>query len=198
MGAPTEWPPPGFHSFYKITEDLSTGRCEYDMTLPSAMPSLDISTVRVHRHGGPSEADYAFRNELFRMVGAVTVAGGHVETAMKRLLLVDKSWTQLHDDLRSFCPDQPQNLADTLDWGEENRIKARRDNVVHAYWWIFDGCGVRRSRFRRKSEGAVMTGTMDDLRKDAELIFAYSERLDDLLGSDWAYAMLPAVESRQR
>lgn len=107
--------------------------------------------------------------------GQRLIAGGHVETAMKRLRLllreesgefslVDMTWTDLHRALAAEC-DGPNldprrtRLTRVLAWGEDKQIKRRRDNVVHAYWWSFDGCGVVRSRFHRRQDGHMMIGS---------------------------------------
>ena len=205
---PQDWPPPGHHSYYSVTEDLGDGyKVTYDLNLPSTLPVFNIATARVGRHGGATPSDRQFRAELFGRVGAVTIAGGEVETAMKRLLLllsgsgtfsqVDDTWTALNQKLLDQCTgadDRRSALADVLAWGEQNEAKRRRDDVVHAYWWAFAGCGVRRSRFFRRSDGATIVGTLKDLEKDAEILFEYAQRLDALLGSDWPQAMLPAVD----
>jgi hypothetical protein len=84
-----EWPPVGFSAFYTVTEKLD-GQPErgYHVLLPGTFSKVDLSTIRVGRHGGPNEADMRYRDELYRRVGEIAVAGGHAEAAMKRLLLV--------------------------------------------------------------------------------------------------------------
>jgi hypothetical protein len=130
---------------------------------------------------------------------------------MKRLLLiltgesgqfslVDKTWSDLHKALTRECsnPDSDgrrTKLKSVLEWGEKNQVKRRRDNVVHAYWWNFDGCGVVRSRFHRKQDGATMIGSLEDLDEDAKILFEYAHRLDELVGENWARAMLASLDS---
>ena len=204
-----EWPPPG-HSFAYQTEiNLANGhQLTVDVTLPTATPTVDLSTVRLGRHGGETNADRLFQQRLYARLGAITVASGHAETAMKRLLLLlrgqsefsrvaDKTWSQLHRCLESERTDadvRRKRLRRVLKWGEENRVQQRRDNAVHSYWWIFDGCGVMRSRFYRDHDqnGVTMISSLDELHEDAELLFEYARRLDDLLGEDWPRAMLPS------
>ncbi|GAA1954745.1 hypothetical protein [Catenulispora subtropica] len=201
----TQQMPPDGRTAYRVTINLD-GRAPqvFHMTLPGTIPELNIATLRVGRRGGANERDYAFRELLYPRIGAVTVAGGHVEAAMKRLLillmessgrfsLVDKSWSELHTLLvkESRKPGgRRKELAGILQWAVDNRLKERRDNVVHAYWWIFDDVEVTRSRFFRKEDGANMTGTFADLDEDANLLFEYAQKLDDLLGEDWARALL--------
>lgn len=196
-----DWPPVGFSAFYTVTEKLDgQPEREYHVLLPGTFSKVDLSTIRVGRHGGPNETDMRYRDELYRRVGEIAVAGGHAEAAMKRLLLVLKSldeahfeevdgtWTSLTDQLRDECDGSDQRrleLAALLDWAEDNKIKIRRDNAIHAYWWIYDGVGARRSRFARRSGGSIIDATLDDVAEDAHLIFEYAQRLDELLGYDW-------------
>ncbi|MFC8016289.1 hypothetical protein [Streptomyces cinereoruber] len=105
---PDDWPPDGHSFYYRMDTHLDGGPSfSMDVALPSARPTADISTFRLDRHGGPNEADFAFRERLYNLIGAIVVAGGHVEASMKRLILllkgdeggfsvVDKTWTDLH------------------------------------------------------------------------------------------------------
>lgn len=201
------WPPAGFSTYYEVMERLDRrSDLSYDLVLPGTFSKVDLSTQRIGRHGGANEEDLQFRTELYARVGAIAVAGGHVETAMKRLLLVltapdearfstvDKTWTRLHADLRAQCDgtdERRQRLADALDWAEANRIKDRRDDVIHAYWWTFAGCGARRSRFNRGGDGKTILAELADLDEDSRLLFEYADRLDLLLANDWVIARLP-------
>jgi hypothetical protein len=160
----------------------------YDLTVPGSMPEWDISTARLGRRGGDTAAGQTFRQRLHTRVGAVTVAGGHAETAMKRLLLLlwgttsdfsqaEKPWSTLLKELAKECTGtdgRRKRLKHVLEWAEKNRIKQRRDNVIHAYWWNFDGCGVVRSRFRRDQKAAIMPGSFEDLEEDAQLLFEFA------------------------
>ncbi|MEU8870239.1 hypothetical protein AB0D24_03590 [Streptomyces javensis] len=201
-----KYSPSGQVSTYKMDVDLDNGyTTSWDLSLPPAREQFDISTVRLGRHGGETESDQIFRSRLYSAVGAITVAGGHVETAMKRLVLhlrgerssrfslVDKTWSDLHKMLvveSGKAGPVSAELAKTLKWGERNEVKRRRDDVVHAYWWNFDGCGVTRSRFFRREDGTCIVSTFENLEEDALFLFEYARRLDDLLGEDWPRAML--------
>ena len=203
------WPVPGHNFWYKTDIKLDSGyELALDMTMPGMMPEWHLSTVRLGRHGGETKADQMFRQRLYQRIGAVSVAGGHAETAMKRLLLLlrgntahfseaDETWTVLHKELAKECTGSDlrrKRLKHVLDWAEKNRVKARRDNVIHAYWWNLDGCGVVRSRFHRREDGATMVGSMEGLEEDAELLFEFARRLDELLGEDWPRALLSGGE----
>jgi hypothetical protein len=104
-----------------------------------------------------------------------------------------KPWTTLLEELAKECTatdGRRKRLKHVLEWAEKNRIKQRRDNVIHAHWWNFDGCGVVRSRFRRDQKAAIMPGSFEDLEEDAQLLFEFARRLDELLGEDWPRAVL--------
>jgi hypothetical protein len=89
-----QWPVAGHSFWYKTEIVLENGhRLTFDLTLPKAIPDLNVSTARVGRHGGETNGDRIFRQRLYTRIGAVAVAGGHVETAMKRLLLLLKGET---------------------------------------------------------------------------------------------------------
>jgi hypothetical protein len=203
-----QWPPVGHHFPPKVEVSLVNGyKATFDLTLPSPVTTLNLSTVRVGRHGGETNADRLFQSRLYVKLGAIVVASGHIETAMKRLLLVlrgqsnfaevaEKSWAGLHRCLlseRTNADSRRKRLRRVLDWGVANRVKDRRDNAIHSYWWIFDGCGVMRSRFYldHDQNGVNMVSSLNELDEDIGVLFEYAKRLDDLLGEDWPRAMLP-------
>ena len=134
------WPPRGFSTYYTVTEQI-VGQPEisYHFVLPGNFAEVDLATTRIGRHGGPNDEDLHFRGELYSRIGEVAVAAGRVEMAMKRLLLVltaptkahfstmDHTWTVLVKKLREQCDgsdDPRKQLAEVLDWSEEQGIKA--------------------------------------------------------------------------
>jgi hypothetical protein len=140
-----DWMPPG-HSFsYRVDEKLDGNAISYDLSLPGRCSTVDLSTVRVGRHGGSVPEDLAFREDLFRLVGSITVTGGHVEAAMKRILLVlteaetifglvDYQWADLEKKLRSPCDDaddRHHRLRRVLDWADTHDLREQRNTVVH-------------------------------------------------------------------
>ena len=142
----TKVPVPGPRGAYGLRVKLDNGyEVTYDLTVPGSMPEWDISTARLGRHGGETPADQMFRQRLYTRIGAVAVAGGHAETAMKRLLLLlwgttsdfsqaERPWTTLLEELTKECTgtDGPRNgLKRVLEWAEENRINLDgHDNPV--------------------------------------------------------------------
>jgi len=210
------WPPLGHAFSYRVHEAFDNQEgISYDLSLPRRTTTADLSTVRVGRHGGDTPEDLEFREELFRAVGSITVAGGHVEAAMKRLLLlltdsetvfslVDHQWLDLENKLRAQCDasdDRRLRLLRLLDWADAHRLREQRHTVVHGAWWVYAGVGVRVSRWPRRDSDRLILGDMSWLKQLGGRCWAYSYRLDELLGEDWPRAMLlaespPAVFGR--
>jgi hypothetical protein len=206
----SDCPPAGHPFVYRVVEDLDSGNgISYEISLPSSMSDLDIATVRVGRRGGDTEPDRVFRRELFEVVGSIAVAAGHVEAAMKRLLLVltgertvfafvDFQWSDLHKRLMDECgshraDERRQRLSELLTRAESERLAERRHTAVHGAWWVFAGCGARVSRWPRRASDAIIVGQLADWQQFAEKLWEYAASLDELLGDDeWARAMLPA------
>jgi hypothetical protein len=179
----------------------------FTFTVPAgSQAEVRTREMPVSRLDGPTPPDEVFRARLYAGVGAIAVAGGHVEAALKRLLLffkatdkyfedVDISWTALERKLRAHAeadPTQPQRkrLGRVLDWGMQNEVKRRRDDAIHAYWWNYDGVGLHRSRFPQNRNGLELITTWTDLAEDAELLFQYARRLEDLLEDHWPQIIL--------
>lgn len=127
-----EWPPAGHRFSWRVDIETDAGSLSFDMTLPAGT-NFDLSAIRVGRHGGPTGADRAFREQLFQVIGSITAAGGHIEAAMKRLLLtveqhdsskfalVDLQWGDLVKRLAKLCDDSDQTRRDlkaVLDWAQ--------------------------------------------------------------------------------
>ena len=203
-----QWPPAGHSSSYATNEDMGPGSASYDLSIPSGRDT-DLVTARVLRHDGPTEDDNAFRGQLYALIGAVVVSGGKVEAAMKRVLLVatsdsgrfadaEKTWSGLEKDLRKVVKSghaMSKALETILSWGAENQVKRRRDDVVHAYWWDYAGCGVRRGRFYLDGRSAAIVGGIEGLEvlvEDANVLATFAEMLDDLVEPFWAQVRLPA------
>jgi hypothetical protein len=106
------WPPSGFRAYYTVSERIvDEPEVSYDLVLPGNFAEVDLATVRIGRHGGASDADIRFGAELYERIGAVAVAAGRVEMAMKRLLLVLTAPQKAHfstvdhmDDARQEAP----------------------------------------------------------------------------------------------
>ncbi|WP_324654097.1 hypothetical protein [Georgenia sp. H159] len=209
-----QWPPPGAAFVYRFDHDFEHLSYSAEVTVISRPHNadLDAATFRYGRLGGDTAADLSFRASLYERIGAVTVAGGHAEAAMKRVILsaegkgqqfehVDLNWTGLVKRLRRVVDSGhalSEPLSVILDWAERVNVKGRRDDVVHAYWWHWTGVGVTRSRFTRDGRSYTITGPLEDLRqldRDSALIFEYARRLDDLVVSTRPQARLVAPPS---
>lgn len=136
----------------------------------------DLSTFRVKRSGGAILRDRQYRQNVFILLGAMTLAAGHIEAEMKRIILVaDESdragfadvpstWSGLADRLDAIAHRDgalAESLQEVLDWGTEQEVTEIRHDAVHSAWWVFDPGHVHRSRFTRKSNGSTQMGTWD-------------------------------------
>jgi hypothetical protein len=204
---PESWPPPG-HSFsYRAEIQLDGGPTTvFDTTLPSGIGEVDIATLRFGRHGGPTPADHTFRRKLYEAVGNVTVAGAHVEAALKRALLnlsgtgsrfdlADFQWADLEKKLRGMCdgstPERVR-LEHVLGWAAKRRLREKRHDVVHGAWIVWDGVGLQICRWPRKSSDVIIVYTWDSLEAVGTDCWTYATKLDSILGEAWPRAMMPA------
>ena len=202
------WKPPGSHArYYRMTVNFDgVPPIEMSALIPS-FEGANFSSAHIERIGGPSEADKAFRRQLYQIIGSAVVASGHIEAAMQRLVILTTTetnadcsvanwdWTRLHDVLRKQSNENgpPNNtVTAALDWAENNSIKKIRDNFVHASWWDYAGIGVVRTRIERKSSGSTIFGTLEQLGAQADLLHDYSAMLDNIIGDHWVNLYLPA------
>lgn len=86
-----QWPQPNHKFAYTMNVNLESSPLSYSMEVTTQArpntPGADIASFRYERLGGPVAADLEFRARRYERIGAVTVAGGHAEAAMKRVIL---------------------------------------------------------------------------------------------------------------
>ena len=203
-----KWKPPGDHPrYYRMTMNFDgIPPIELSALIPS-FEGVNLSSAHIERIGGPSEADKRFRTQLYYIVGSAVVASGHIEAAMQRLVIlttggkeadlsvVNWDWTRLHGEIRKQSSNNgpPNNtVTAALDWAEKNAIKTIRDKFVHASWWDYADVEVVCTRIERKTSGHMMFGTLEHLAEQANLLHAYSAKLDGLVGQSWVNFYLPA------
>lgn len=206
-------PPTSPDSFYTIDINLDGHEpVRVSATVPN-LETVDFASAVVQRIGGTSPRDWDFRRHLYFYIGLITVAGGKIEAAMKRAILVgkreqrgemglvDENWTTLEKELRKVAAGQ---LADptagrgwaeavlfALDWGVTEKAKERRDNAVHAYWWDFADARGARGRFFRRGGSAYIAGSLDGLHHDGEVLLTFADMLEALSGPHWINFYLP-------
>lgn len=174
--------------------------------LSSDLDSYDLATFRMWRLGGSNQADLALRANLFTLVGAITVAGGHIESEMKRILIraeenrgatfvdVDETWTGLENRLAAVAAgDGPfaAEIGEALAWSKRRGIKKVRDDAVHGSWWLWDVGSVQRSRFRRRTDGELTHGQIETFMSHVPKMFDYVSRLAKI--APWPTAILPPL-----
>jgi hypothetical protein len=139
----------------------------------------------------------AFDNEqearsLYQAVGAVVVAGGHVEFRMHRLLAAIRGhkypdlgitkklgWSELATALRKEAHQSNHKLVLLTLMEREAGIKTLRNNVVHACWRLDMG-GPTAMRTYQGGSIATLVGSMSDLRAAAQRIFGFADELEAL------------------
>lgn len=213
LNVSSQWPRPG-HAFTYKTKFVLDGfePFDFELSVPSQAEQLDLSNLVYGRIGGPTTADVELRKELYYVIGTITVASGHIEAAMKRLILVlqgkrkrqfslvDKTWTDLHKILTSACKKSDadpglakmrQALTLHLQWAERCRIKEHRDNFIHGSICDFAMPAVLLSRFYRKQDGQQILFKLEQIQEIAQNLEEYARRLESLLQGVWHEAMLP-------
>lgn len=208
-----EWPPPGHNFTWKTEMNLDGFEpFQFELTV-SDVDQMDVSNVIYGRIGGPVSADIELRKRLYYLVGAITVASGHIEAGMKRVILtlqenrtrqfslVDKTWTDLHkllvQELKRVDGGAKLNkiregLAIHLEWAERRQLKTHRDNFIHGSICDFAMPAIILSRFYRKQDGAQILFRMEQIEEIAQNLQEYAARLESLLYGIWHEAMLPA------
>lgn len=172
--------------------------------LKDAQDKYDMATFRMVRAGGSNQADAALRANLFTLVGAITVAGGHIEAEMKRIIFqaeedsgatfvdVDETWTGLEKRLEAVAADGGPlagEIVAALAWAKQRGIKAVRDDAVHSAWCLYDVGSVQRSRFRRRATGEIHAGSLHVYSSHVPKMFTYAARLAQI--GKWPTAVLP-------
>lgn len=176
------------------------------VNLTSAMDQWDMSTFRTVRLGGMNAADQILRQNLCTIVGAIAVAGGHIEAEMKRIIIlaeedrgatfvdVDLTWTGLETRMQAIADGEgplSAEVAEHLTWAKAKRIKQTRDDAIHCAWTLYDiGC-VQKARFKKRSEGYTESGTLEDYASHVPKMIEYAARLGAIGG--WPTRVLPPL-----
>lgn len=198
---------------YQMTEDIdSWDSVTYELTIPAGSEQVDLVSPIVERAGPIDPADEAYREQLFGQVGRITVAGGHVEAALKRVLVVlspgreafedaDLDWSQLEDNLRKLA--KHSNVLDAataaqavalLDIAEKQSLRDYRNHAVHGAWWPFEGVNGRMSRWPRRGHGYMTSFPHSELTKLAVRLELLAEKLNELVRERWPLVTLQPIK----
>ena len=196
----------GGHLLNMQVEDMPHWQCL--LTITDCPPEqCDLSTFRVKRSGGATPGDRQYRQNMFVLAGAMTIAAGHIEAEMKRIILVAEesesagfadvpsTWSGLVDRLTAIADGDgvlAEPLRVILNWGREQQVTEIRHGAVHSAWWVFDPGHVHRSRFSHKSNGSTQMGTWEQVAQQADTLFEYLDRLQNLV--PWPMATLPPID----
>jgi hypothetical protein len=191
-------------------------REEYMILIPPSAnrTQIGLSEIRPFRNAWSTE-DIAHQIELFDAVGRIAVYGGHVEMAMKKVLitlrggehnLLDPTlpgdWDGLEKELRNLCDGSSQTrieLLQILDDAEEKQLRDKRNDAIHGYWWL-----VRihnrliNARYYRPKKGKAplpnsIYNTADDVRAVGTDLYYMADKLQKLVTPYWPIAFFSDV-----
>ena len=179
--------------------------------IPMSISSL--RPVRVEGRDDP-KADAVHQVRLFHAVGSVAVAGGHVEMAMKKVLVtlqdgqnydladVPADWRVLQAQLEKSCRRTETELADAVEAlltkVDVTRLRENRNHVIHGYWWLIpiNPGDVFASRYFHPNSNQTPTNmhtTTATLQRLASSLFDFAGQLEALVTPYWPLAIVPAV-----
>lgn len=204
------WPPVrnGFAATFSVSFGDGSPQT-FEVAFPSHPEAVDLAAVRLDRLGGPSRADREYRHELYGLVGAVTVASGHAEAAIMRVIrvldeddavfgaLAKLGWGQLVDEVSKRVQGdsaREARIRETLTWAQRIRLADHRNGVVHGYWWQHADVGVTYSRFYRTGQSAMVRASPEEIAQLAQDLFRFAARLDAEVLSEWPQARLSRAE----
>ncbi|WP_344255701.1 hypothetical protein [Mycolicibacterium llatzerense] len=204
--------------------DTDTGTkvlSNYTFVQPPGGDDMNIASIRpVRIMSKPNrQADRLHQVRLFHAVGSVTVAGGHVEMAMKRVLVtlrdgknsdlaaadVPADWSALEDKLTKAAKPQETPLQkavfELLTRAGVNELREGRNDVVHGHWWLIPmgTDGLVSSRYYRpkkdqQQDPAQTHPTLQRLQQLASDLFDLAHELDALVTPHWPLAIVPGLE----
>lgn len=177
---------------------------------------LDLASLRPVRVVGHNyaKADRKHQRRLFLAVGAVTVAGGHVEMALRKVLValtggenkdlaskdVPADWNVLHKKISKLCEidasELAQRVAEYLNAAETAGLRDTRNNIVHSNWWLtaFDSGELWSGRYHRGGKQPMcISDTAENLYKIADKMFDFAASLESLVTPRFALAIVPAA-----
>lgn len=200
--------------------DVNASDMAMDFTLvrpPGGEIPMSLSSLRPMRVEGREnpQADALHQVRLFHAVGSVTVAGGHVEMAMRKVLVslrggenedlagteMPAEWSRLHAELEDLCADESTELKrsvkNLLGQAESAGMRETRNHIVHGYWWLIPMSErLYCARYFHPKSGLAPTNSRpkaEELQKFAGELFAFAAQLEALVTPEWPLAIVPAL-----
>lgn len=192
---------------------------DYTLVRPPGCDDMNLASMRPFRIKGKPDhrADTLHQVKLFHAVGSVSVAGGHVEMAMKRVLVtlrggkntdlagadVPAEWSVLQDTLKKASNPQLTDLQkavfELLSGDVVTTMRDGRNDVVHGYWWLIPmgTTGLVSSRYYRPKANqapAQIHPTVEMLQQLATDLFDFADALEALVTPYWPLAIVPGLE----
>ncbi|KLI07887.1 MULTISPECIES: hypothetical protein [Mycolicibacterium] len=189
---------------------------EYWLLVPPAAnrTQLGLSEIRPVRNQWTSN-DIGHQIELFDAIGRIAVFGGHVEMAMKKVLitlrggdhdLLDPTlpgdWDGLDKELRKVCDGSDQtriDLLQILDDAESAQLRDKRNDAIHGYWWLVRAHNrLINARYYRPKKGTTplpisIYNTIEDVRAVSTALYHMADKLEKLVTPHWPIAFFDDV-----
>ena len=187
-------------------------REEYALLIPPGenRTSIGMSEIRPFRNEWNSQ-DIVHQHELFDAVGRIAVFGGHVEMAMKKVLItlrggvhdiLDPSlpgdWDGLEKELRKLCDGSDQTRMDLLqifDDAEHKQLRDKRNDAIHGYWWLVRAHDrLINARYYRPRKGAnppnpiSIYNTVANVKAVGNDLYLMADKLQKLVTPYWPIA----------
>lgn len=185
---------------------------------PTSGPELAIPSLRPLRVVGRTDhaADALHQVRLFNAVGAVTVAGGHVEMAMRKVFVslrggvnrdlagedIPAEWSRLHEALLKLCESNTNEIATKLkallEDAETKNLRESRNDIIHGYWWLIpmqDDVLTLARYFHPKAKQSPANShpKTEQMQKFAQRLFEFAAKLEALVTPEWPIAIVPAL-----
>jgi hypothetical protein len=154
--------------------------------------------------------DRQHQMQLFDAIGKIAVFGGHVEMAMKKVLvtlrggthdLMDPTlpadWDGLDKELRMLCDDSSQTrtrLSELLDDAEQKGLRDKRNDAIHGYWWLVRAHDrLINARYYRPKKGTTplpisIFNKIQDVHALGNDLYSLADNLQRLVTPYWPIA----------
>lgn len=184
---------------------------EYFILIPpgESRTRIGMSEIRPFRNEWTLE-DIAHQQQLFDAIGKIAVFGGHVEMAMKKVLItlrggnrdlldptLPSDWDGLEKELRKLCDgsdDVRTKLSAILNDSDEKQLRDKRNDAIHGYWWLIPAHGrLINARYYRPKKGNTQMpvsiyNKIQDVRDVGDSLYLMSDGLQKLVTPHWPIA----------
>lgn len=199
----------------------ATGGATFSIVRPPGDdPHLHLASLRPVWMEGRNHtwADRKHQRRLFHAVGAVAVAGGHVEMALRKVLVtmtggqntklaskdIPTEWKALEDKIRKLCKNNSselsQNVLDHFAVADKMGFRTIRNDIVHGCWWLVpvgpdELLWSGRYYAGGKQPPGSVHGSPEQLYSVADKLFHFAAELESFVTPYWPMAIVPTPDS---